>query len=224
MTNATTRRFLAEAVLIVGSILLAFSIDAMWDELGRRQEEREAYRALVQDFQAASGLLEEVRQVHASVRSASQAILGLTGPGAVPPPGDSLDVLLGTIGRIANFAPPLGALEAMLGSGDLRLVKNTELRASLASFPSQLAEMNRTQGYGADQVFGQLVPFLDRSIPRVADTRFVGDEQALLQSFEFENLVRGRALNQERALAAAERMSAHINAILQMLRAELGGS
>jgi hypothetical protein len=112
----------------------------------------------------------------------------------------------------------------MLGSGELRLVKSTELRASLASFPSQLAEMNRTQGYGAEQVFGQLLPFLDRSIPRETDTRFVRDPQSLLRSFEFENLVRGRRVNQERALDAAERMATLIDDILRALHVELSAA
>jgi hypothetical protein len=223
MTSSTKRRFLAEAVLIVVSILLAFSIDAWWADLGRQQEEREAYRSLIQDFETASTLLERVSVVHDSVLVAAEAILEMTGPAAVAPPADSLAVLLNTIGRIANFAPPLGALDAMLGSGDLRLVQNTDLRASLASFPSQLAEMNRTQGYGADQVFGDLLPFLSRTFPRSRDTRFEADTRALVRSFEFENHVGSRRTNQERALRSAESMEARIDLILQMLRAELGG-
>jgi hypothetical protein len=229
MTSSTNRRFLAEAVLIVVSILLAFSIDAWWADLGRQQEERETYRALIRDFETAATQLERVSLIHDSVRVVAEAILEMTGPAAVAPPPDSLRALVSGIGRIAMFAPPLGALDAMLGSGDLSLVRNADLRASLAAFPSQLAEMNRTEGYGADLFFGQLSPFLNRSIPTSnvlfsvgGDTRFEADTQALVRSLEFENLVRGRGGNQVIALRAAESMAVQIEVILQTLRAELG--
>lgn len=223
------KRLVAEGVLIVVSILLAFTIDAWWDDRGRRQDEREAFRALVQDFESAAGQLASVSLAHDSAFMAAERLLELTGPEANAIAVDSLARLIAPLIRIPTFSPPLGALDALLGSGELRLVENADLRAALASFPSSLARMNRTQSYGADLVLRDLLPLLSREVPlrtyglgARGQTRFSHDARALLRSLEFENAVQRRMMNHEFALGAAESMKERIEIILDMLRAELG--
>ena len=75
---------MAEVAAIVGSILLAFAIDAWWDAHQARAEEREAILALTGDFEAALDILEKDNlAVHDSALVAGRALLALTGPGEV---------------------------------------------------------------------------------------------------------------------------------------------
>jgi hypothetical protein len=82
-------RLVAEGVVIVVSILLAFFVDTSWDRYQERGEERSYLVSLQREFEAASSLLE------ASLRSrtiVSDRVLNLIlqAQGAEPAPEDSL--------------------------------------------------------------------------------------------------------------------------------------
>ncbi len=227
MPTSTRGRLLAEGVLIVVSILLAFAIDASWAERGRRQDALRALRALEQDFEAASALLRRVSNSHSSGVAAAEALLEFTGPEATAIDSDSLAVLMPPLLRIPYFSPSLGSLEALLSSGDLRLIENAELRAALAAFPVALAGLNRTQDYGAQLVLNAFLPSVGRHIPlrrygmtSRGETSFAGDIAPLLTSLEFENQVQLRLMNHELALTAAAAVDERITSILEMLRIE----
>jgi len=192
-------RVIIEGVVIVGSILLAFGIQAWWDESQEREEERQALEALARDFESAAESMDAYLLAMDSVAIAANTILGWTGPNADSRHADSLALLMPSITRVPDFQPSIGNLQALLGSGDLRLIRNHSLRAALASFPSHLARIDTTEGYGADLLFGEIHPYLNRSIPmrrfgRAGDgaTQFDSDVEGLLRGLEFENLVQGK--------------------------------
>ncbi len=189
-------RVFVEGVVIVGSILLAFGIQAAWDGRQEREDERQALEALARDFESAAEVIDRELLSMDSVAIAANIILGWTGPSADSRHADSLALLMPSITRVASFQPPLGTLQALLGSGDLRLIRNDSLRAALASFPSRLALLNTTAGFGADVLFAEFLPYLNQSIPmrrfgRAGDgaTQFDSDVEGLLRSLEFENLI-----------------------------------
>ncbi len=221
------RQLLAEGILIVVSILLAFAIDASWNERLRRQDQQRTLRALEQDFEAASELLSKVSLAHKNGVGAGEALLIFTGPQATSIDSDRLADLLPPLFRIPYFSPSLGALEALLSSGDLRLIASAELRAALASFPVALAGLNRTQDYGAQFVLGHFLPSLAPHIPlrrygmtSRGKTSFTGDIGPLLRSLEFENQVHVRLMNHELALTAVTALGERITDLLEMLALE----
>lgn len=227
MRRSTRGHLLAEGILIVASILLAFTIDAWWAERGRRQDQRRALRALEQDFEAAAELLSQVSVAHGRGVAAGEALLDFTGPRAPSIDSDSLAILIPPLIRIPYFSPPLGSLEALLSSGDLRLIENAELRAELAAFPVALAGLNRTQDYGAQIVLNDFSRALARHIPfrrygmaSRGETSFTGDIRPLLTSLEFENQVQVRLMNHELALTAAAALEERIDRLVEMLRME----
>ncbi len=227
MPTLTRRQLLAEGIIIVVSILLAFAIDASWSERLRRQDQQGALRALERDFEAASELLSKVSLAHKSGVAAGEALLRFTGPEATSIDPDSLADLLPPLFRIPYFSPSLGALEALLSSRDLPLIESAELRAALASFPVALADLNRTQDYGAQLVLGQFLPSLASHIPlrrygmtSRGETSFTGDIGPLLRNLEFENQVQMRLMNHELALNAATALGERITGLLEMLAVE----
>ncbi len=217
-------RVFVEGVVIVGLILMAFGIQAWWDGRQERVEERQALEALARDFESAAGEIDQVLLVMDSVAIAANIILGWTGPSADSRHADSLALLMPSITRVEVFQPPLGALQALLGSGDLRLIRNDSLRAKLASFPSRLAQVNTTADYGADVLFSEFLPYLNQSIPmrrfgRAGDgaTQFDSDVEGLLRSLEFENLVQGKLTH----LAFLEGSTRRVQGLITSIRAIL---
>ena len=227
-THVAWLRVFVEGVVIVGSILMAFGIDAWWDARQERSRERAALLALARDFAAAADALERQFLVMDSVTLAAETILEWTGPEADSRYADSLAVLLPAVSRLPGFRPPLGTLEALLGSGDLGLVRSDSLRAALASFPSRLEGMQRTEAFGSEMLFGEFQPLLNRSIPmrrfgRGGDgaTRFDSDVEGMLRSMEFENQLQGRLTNIGFLRGAATSMRDFISEVRAMLDSEL---
>jgi len=222
-------RVAAEGLVIVTSILLAFAIDAWWDRRGEAARERDALAALAEDFAEADSILAVRVAAIDSGAVAAQAIMGLVGPNADPGLADSLAVLIPRIIRRPIFEPPMGTLEALLGSGELRLISDMSLRAALASFPSAVADMRETQNFGSDVVFGMVLPFLDARIPMLefglmarGESDFRGDPGGLMRSLEFENLAQNRLMGISFSLLAAEAIAERIDSIRAMLREQLG--
>jgi len=58
-------------------------------------------------------------------RSGGLSLLDWTGPDADARHADSLTVLLPTVIRLPGFQPPMGPLDALLGSGNLSLIETT---------------------------------------------------------------------------------------------------
>ena len=75
-------RVFVEGVVIVGSILLAFGIDAWWSQRGERQAEVEALHGLRDDFVESQGRLASAMSEHLDVRDASVRLLAMTAPDA----------------------------------------------------------------------------------------------------------------------------------------------
>ncbi len=217
-------RVFVEGVVIVGSILLAFGIQAWWDGVQEREDERQALEALARDFESAADTLDRELLVMDSIAIAANIILGWTGPSADSRHADSLALLMPLITRVTDFQPPVGSLQALLASGDLRLIRNDSPRAALASFPSRLAQVKTTEGYGADLLFGELHPYLNKSIPmrrfgRAGDgaSQFDSDVEGLLQSLEFENLIQGKLTG----LAFMEGSTRDLQGLITSIRAIL---
>ncbi len=215
-------------MVIVGSILLAFGIEAGWDERQEREEERQALEAMAREFESAADTLDRNVLVMDSIAIAANIVLGWTGPGADSRHGDSLALLLPSITRVGSFQPPVGTLQALLGSGDLRLIRNDSLRSALASFPSSLAQINETWGYQADVLFGEFHPYLNQSIPmrrfaRAGDgtTQFDSDVAGLLRSLEFENLVQQKLTGLAFLKGSTRNMQGLITSIRAILDLEL---
>jgi hypothetical protein len=122
-----------EGIVIVGSILLAFGIDAWWDKAQERSEERQVLSALREDFVGNRDLLDAVLETHST---SSQIFRGFE---ANPEASDtssleSMEAVLVALYGSRTFEPFQGTLEATISSGKLELIQDPDLRASLAEW------------------------------------------------------------------------------------------
>ena len=138
------RRILIEGAVIVVSILLAFSIDAWWNNRIEQQREHEQLVSMRAEFKASLSGLDTVFnsiQGHAKNVESLIALLKAAGDEPVLVPGP----LLGSAITWRTSDVSTSTLDALMASGDLNLLSNLELRANLAGFPAFLLDVTEDE-------------------------------------------------------------------------------
>jgi hypothetical protein len=133
------RRIIAESVAVVASILLAFAIDAAWDHRQVLQEEQELLVGLEREFVESQFTLARSREL--TTRTVEQLIRFLSMSAdelaAIPSSASWYEVYFPIV---ITWQDPIGTgfLDATRSSGKLAMIRNAELRASLARFAVRL--------------------------------------------------------------------------------------
>ena len=237
------RRVLIEGVVIVGSILLAFAIDAWWDRQTTAGETHQALRALEAELVENLAYFESAEDVYRVAGQAGADLLHLTGPEVSVADGEQVSYLIGEMWRRPDLDPPsTGASAAMVSTGAAARVRSRELRQELALWPAyvdrQQQLMNRA---GGDNLFHQrmllFVAQLDfdringmASWPEVrakflelapTASRFQSDWAGLLADRQFESGVTSRTVDVLAGTELASRTQDRIEELLALIREEL---
>lgn len=233
-------RIVAEGVAIVVSILLAFGIQAWWEERRDRIEEVEILRGLDQDFSLYEQRLETFEARARRTMRLLTPLLEAGPPTFGDPPAPAVsDSALYFMSVIATLEATGGTLEALLSSGRMELLQNRHLRAELTSWPNVVSDIrdNELDRRGFD--LNIVTPFLvSRGVPlsRVGAVSFdwptpqATDEQAtgiyadLFRDPSFSSIaaeVYRTAANSAQEYAQAKDRAA---TMLVEIRAELGDS
>ena len=146
--GAGWRNALREFGIIVAGVLCALGAQAWWEQREERGREGDYLRQILADTR------ENERRLDAAIardslgsRAAARIVDALTTPGAPLAP-DSMVRWMGQAGQSTDFRAVAGNYRALLGTGDLRLVRNDTLRALLASYASSLdAEADRQRQF-----------------------------------------------------------------------------
>ena len=135
--------------MIVGSILLAFGLQAWWE--GRQEERRasELVSALLLDFETTRTRLETSIAWSDSLIARSAAFLRAA-QSTEPVPLDSLRFLAGGSFRAIPFEPALSAYRAAVATGDLQLIQNPTLVEAFADFDQGLDYFGEHSRVSAD--------------------------------------------------------------------------
>lgn len=133
-------RIVAESVVIVASILLAFAIDAWWQNRGERSQERELLLDLKRDFEASQAHLDDWLAGNRRVQQGTTRFLDALQAQAL---GDSFEVplewLVAAIGT-PTYSPTDATLVAAAASGRLDLLRDEDLRQALAEWRQQFED------------------------------------------------------------------------------------
>ena len=135
-------RVVAEGTAIVVSILLAFAIQAWWEERQERDQEQETLNGLAADF--ASTLAQLHRQLVAN--EDRQALLVAletmadTEPWEIP--ADSAALYESALLGFGTFDARDGTLEALVASGDLGIIRDPYLRQMLMGWQSIVGDIS----------------------------------------------------------------------------------
>ncbi len=206
--NIQWKRITVEGATIVVSILLAFGIEAWWQDRNEAVLEQRLLTALLAEFEQNGDLLREAREVYE--RRYMRAVRILEYMEQEPDEIDEAEFERLVRGIISNrtFHLESGAHDGLLASGELSLIHDETLRNRLAAWPSYVAEWSEEEAAVFSFVKEELTPYLsDRirlrnvslSLPPFPDGQSpppipVGLSDAislvsLSTSLEFDNLV-----------------------------------
>lgn len=226
-------RLIAEAVLIVLSILLAFGIEAWWAGKGERAAEAEAIAGLRSDFLENARRLEEARASHARIRSSAVRLLAMTGPDAVQTAPDLvMDTLLMDLIGGPKVYPVSATHDALIASGRIDILESDGLRRELAIWSAAITNLQEDEREGFVQMDQRLLPFLWDYVPIVtldlnvlpryegvslAPSRFTRRYGELLRSRRFENAVEERMNSSINTLERFDEAEASASRVLELL-------
>jgi hypothetical protein len=219
-------RLALEACAIVGSILLAFAIDAAWEYRRERMEERESLLRLLDEFEANRGELARTRDAYAHALPAAREVL--TYGMRTLTPEDSAHLrgrLLEAVG-ILTFDPGSGALQSLLASGTLERIEDRELRTHLASWSGRMNDYKEDERQAAYVANREVIPWLDPVVPLPVVEEANGhvhvvDLQGALRDLRFLNRVGRLVYAIEVAAADATAMATEIDTTIALLEREL---
>lgn len=225
-------RIAAEAVAIVLSILLAFAIDAWWDERSDRLEEQRVLQQLTEEFEAVSTQLERyVAMDRRTLRNVSridslmQTALA-DGRTAITVRDSTLRWLV----TQGTFRPTLPTLDGLRTSGRLTLIQDEELVTALSAWPGQLEDAVEHQEQSLDIIFQYVYPAIMRTmnfspphdqtlayVNRLADPPPPDARSRVPVTLELANAVNTRAGWMHFSVMEMSRLQQHVAGILELL-------
>jgi hypothetical protein len=152
------RRAITEAPIIVGSILLAFAIDAGWGARSERIDRHEILEGLRAEFvehrEAYPRLIERAEE-----RMADMQLL-MSGEEALTAGLDRVNRSIFQLLIVTTKDPGRGVRDALISSGKLEIIRDVELRMRLADWEGVVDEVRDNQEVMRRLVASQLVPYL----------------------------------------------------------------
>lgn len=217
-------RLIIEAIVIVGSILLAFAIDAWWDDLGRRESEREYLQALVDDYAEGLRRSQDYQRILPMRRTAIDAALSrLSEYSDIE--SRELEELLAPIRIIARpFEFERAAVEVMTSSGGFQAIDDPQVRLLITQVEVRkeyflASDLTRTEFYYDF--------FTDYSIRnrQLGNSQGDGSASVLLPMSEmiiWNNILQVMAVNNESAVRVMETVRETMSEFLSYANDEYG--
>ena len=156
------KRIAVEAAAIVASILLAFAIDAWWDERNERVEEAEVLLGLKSEFSRYRDEISASINVYANNRPLIAELIIATRKGSWDSETLDIDAALNTIVDPKSHDFGGGVLDALINSGRLEIISDYDLRIMLANWSQVFNEIRDDEVRNIDFIMNHLIPYMLR--------------------------------------------------------------
>jgi hypothetical protein len=133
-SERSLRRLVGEGIAIVLSILLAFAIDAWWEEQAERTEEKEILKSLVAEFEANRAEAELIIAIHRRQIQSMAILVSLTDEQILSMSSEEIAKLITSMANPWGFDAVRGTTDALIGSGKLGILQDRRLREALTTF------------------------------------------------------------------------------------------
>jgi hypothetical protein len=223
-----------EFLVIVVGVLVAFQVEEWRENQELREREQVQLEALRADFRENLTRLESVVADQRYLVGVQGEVIRIINGDSPRPDTDSLSYL---VNRTLEFYRPevvTGAYEALVGSGDLRLIRNTELRGALAAVMGELgfraedesiseilrAELFRTMAESTS-FFALMRPAWRESagLPR---SSAAPDLDALFANEEYLGYLAVMAFTESALLEVFDDLRGRVQQVLALLEEEIG--
>ena len=166
-----------EFALILISILVAFALDAWWDNsVLERQTNNELESVKVELTQT----VQELEELDTGLQSMRQAVVTLLhniAPDAEPLSLDSLATLMDLSFRMNTVEVQFGSVQSLLSSGAFASIREPELKIALAAYPARTARI-RTETQALVDNREYIVQYLNDKMPTLSITQKTGQMEA----------------------------------------------
>lgn len=139
MRGARWRGAFMQGVAVLLGILIAFAIDAWWEEQGDRDREEALLVALGEELEANRAFFEDdldrVRREHVET---AEYIRDVALGSGTPPSRDSVLAMLWTVSPSTVRDPQRAALDDLLSSGAFQLIRSDSIRRAIARYEQRL--------------------------------------------------------------------------------------
>jgi hypothetical protein len=168
------KRLTLEAAAIVGSILLAFAIDAWWGEVQERQFEKETMQGLLEEYQGHRKSLEIGKKLHLQILRAVASLITASHRGTYESEEFEVDEAISVLQIPPTTDLGSGVRDALVSSGQLELLSDKLLRYQLAEWESVMDELRDDEQTGMTTVLEIVAPYLTRhGVPNAYSSVFV---------------------------------------------------
>ena len=238
LSERNTGRLFVEVAVIVLSILLAFAIDAWWDERQERIEEADILLGLQSEFAGNREELLSRIKLHSEIMLAIKKLLVASRQGYWDAKNQVID---DAIGRLVS--PPTtdlgsGVLDAMVSAGRIEILSNRALKIKLAAWKSIFGEVHDDEVMNRSVVLERIVPYMTRwGVPMSGAFNLFSEEdwplelrsitedpeamERLLTDPEFETLLEVRYGFLSHTTGEYETAREEINEILELIEASI---
>lgn len=197
-----------EAAVIIFSIVVAFSLDAWWEDVQVERDVIEVLRAVESEMDENFAALDASIEHHELI---AKSIMDLREFGVMP--DFTLEVYRSAVIEVEMFDASTGAVDTLSATGLLSEIKDPGLRLLLGSYAANLQDLNEQEIRAAE--------FRDAARRHLAGLGMriwdVRDRDNIVNDVELLNLLTMRAVEEGNAIAAAQKLRNHIRKILARL-------
>jgi hypothetical protein len=147
-------------VVIAGSILLAFAIDAGWDARQERLVESQYLESLVTELSASRAEIDDDLGFRRDVLARIDELLPVFDGVREAPNRDSVLQTLGGLRYQKKFAPPRAVLDEIVSAGVSRLIRSETVRRGLMRYSQELEKSRIEEQDERDFIADQFSPYL----------------------------------------------------------------
>jgi len=163
--GVTWERLVAESVAIVASILLAFALDAAWDDHTERREETEELIRLEAELEANVDRFASEIVGQESLIEHSDTLLGiLEWAGGAADQVTVGDGLLLSLLFAPIVEPERAALDALVSSGGIQVISDRRVRELVGGLAAQFAVAQAQQTRARDFYMARVLPYLSEHV------------------------------------------------------------
>jgi len=236
--NIRWKRIAAEGAAIVVSILLAFSIQAWWDDRIEREAELWLLERLHADFIEIRATLQGVEFSHRRSYDACVDLLNIVVRGEPLPITPDVDAMVAHAFILPRtFKPGPGAVTVFLNSEASRLVRNQPLANLLVTWSGVVEEFQEEEVQLMKGVTERWTPYLaartglgpyitafgtplSGGLPEHISTP--AERTPLIVDMEFVNQILNRFTWEKTAISEIEPLQATLDEIIELLNEEIG--
>ena len=200
LISGNWKRYIYDSLVIIGSILIAFTIDAWWSNKSNLQQKEALLVNLKQDFEGSREQLEELKLNHYKIEKNLETLLVWSEQESLSEENIiKFDSVLGAIWWRQVYDPQMGTLESIINTGRFDIIGNNELLSQLTKWVSLIKNLNEVETSKVEHFYNFIYPYLssrtslknmDKGVPRkVVWIHQSTDTYKLLKEEKFQNLL-----------------------------------